>query len=373
MRVLFVASVYRHLRLFHIPYIEYFQSLGYEVWAAGTGEDKLLLEKIGVICIDVPFSRNPISFNNVVAFCNLNKLFKMIDFDVLNLNTPIAAFVTRVAHRKRFLGKIVYTAHGFHFFKGAPFLNWILYYSVEKIATKWTDCLITINQEDYENALKISLNKESVTYIHGLGVDIPNVQMPIEERSSIREELNIRKSSVIVSYIAELNKNKNHQYLLNNWNEIKVLCPNTILLIIGIGKKEKDLKRFVLKNKLKDVKFLGFRSDINKLLESTDIVTLLSHREGLPKSIMEAMVAKVPGVVTNTRGLRDLIVNNENGFVVSHKDEIGLITAFVSLINNNNLRRQMGDNGFKKVQKYKVDNVLKEYSILYEKLLRKDG
>ena len=373
MKILFVATVYRHIRLFHIPYIEYFQSLGYEVWAAGTGEDKEILENIGVICVDVPFSRNPFSFKNAIAFCYLNILFKMIDFELIDIHTPVAALVTRAAHRKKQPGKIIYTAHGFHFFKGAPLFNWILYYSAEKIATKWTDHLITINQEDYENALKIGLSKERISYIYGKGVEVPTVHMSGEERLALRKELEIRENSVVISYIAELNKNKNHQFLLKNWNEIKLLSPNAILLIIGKGNYEDELKRYVLEKNINDVKFLGFRSNIHQLLELSDIVTLLSHREGLPKSIMEAMVAKLPVVVTDTRGLRDLIINNENGFVVSHEDKIGLINAFVSLINNENLRKQMGENGFEKVQKYRLENVLKEYSFIYEDLLRKDG
>ncbi|MDX1699040.1 MAG: glycosyltransferase, partial [Melioribacteraceae bacterium] len=203
--------------------------------------------------------------------------------------------------------------------------------------------------------------------------EVPTVHMSGEERLALRKELEIRENSVVISYIAELNKNKNHQFLLKNWNEIKLLSPNAILLIIGKGNYEDELKRYVLEKNINDVKFLGFRSNIHQLLELSDIVTLLSHREGLPKSIMEAMVAKLPVVVTDTRGLRDLIINNENGFVVSHEDKIGLINAFVSLINNENLRKQMGENGFEKVQKYRLENVLKEYSFIYEDLLRKDG
>lgn len=369
MKILFVASVYRHLTAFHIPYIQYFQSKGFEVWVAGSGEDdKKVLEGYGVTCIDIPFSRSPLNRQNITSYQMLKSLFSTEQFDLVHVHTPVAALLTRMAFRKTKNGKIIYTAHGFHFFSGAPKQNWIIYYTVEKLAAKWTDHLITINEEDFNSAQKL-LPKNKISYVHGVGVEFTSVLVTEDEKRALKETLELAKDSVVISYIAELNYNKNHQFLLRNWRQLKQQNPKIELLIIGAGENEKELKRFVNLEKLKGVHFLGFRKDVSKLLQITDIVSLLSYREGLPKSIMEAMVASIPCVVTNTRGLRDLIKSNENGFVINHEENEALVRAFTALAQSEDLRKQMGQAAKQLVEPYLLEKVLIEYVEVYERLL----
>lgn len=173
----------------------------------------------------------------------------------------------------------------------------------------------------------------------------------------------------MISFVAELNLNKNHQFLLRNWNRLKKRCPQIALCIIGTGELAKQLERFVEAENLDDVYFLGYRRDVASLLQISDMVTLLSHREGLPKSIMEAMVEGLPCVVTNTRGLRDLISDGKNGYVVNHGDEEALVTAFEQLIESKELRRELGGQAKELVKPYLLENVLMEYIEIYEKLL----
>lgn len=369
MKILFVASVYRHLTTFHIPYLNYFQEQGYEVWVAGSGqEDKETLEKLNVKCIDIPFSRSPLSTKNLAAFKGLKKLFASENFDLVHVHTPVAALLTRAAFRKSKHGKIVYTAHGFHFFEGAPKKNWLVYYTAEKMAAKWTDHLITINEEDYNNAHKL-MPAEKISLVHGVGVEIAATSLADADKQYLKQQLGLAIDSIVISYIAELNENKNHQFLLRNWQKIKRSNPKFELLIIGTGEKETELKEIVTKEQLVGVHFLGYRKDVPTLLQISNIVTLLSYREGLPKSIMEAMVASIPCVVTNTRGLRDLIKSNENGFVVSHEVDNELVAAFNAL-SKEELRIQMGKRAQQLVEPFMGDRVLGEYATIYEQLLK---
>ncbi|MEO4054117.1 glycosyltransferase family 4 protein [Solibacillus sp. CAU 1738] len=366
MKVLFVASVYRHLVSFHLPYMQYFQNKGYTVYAVGNGdEDKQILSAMGIKCIDIPFSRNPFSSNNLHAYKQLKTLFKQHHFNLVHVHTPVAAFLTRFAFRKFKTGPIVYTAHGFHFYNGAPAINWVIYYPLEKIAARWTDHLITINDEDYNNARKF-LSNERVSLVHGVGVEFSQQS---NEISDLRKSLNIAENAVVISIIAELNKNKNQQYLLENWLAIKEQCPEVVLLIIGTGDLEFHLKNYVKDNHLQDVQFLGYCKDIDELLHISDISSLLSYREGLPKSTMESMYMGVPCIVTNTRGLRDLIIQGENGFIIPFEDDLELVNTFVRLISSKSLRIQMGAKSKQLVEPYILKNVLPEYITIYEKLL----
>ncbi|ATP39035.1 glycosyltransferase family 1 protein [Solibacillus sp. R5-41] len=370
MKILFVASVYRHLTAFHIPYIQYFQSQGYDVWAAGIGnEDKEKLQQLNVTCVDIPFSRSPLSTQNISAFQVLKKLFHEERFDLVHVHTPVAALLSRAAFRNVKHGKIVYTAHGFHFFEGAPKQNWLIYYTAEKLAAKWTDHLITINEEDYTNAQKF-LPIEKISYVHGVGVEFVSEELTQSEKVEMKVKLGLPNNAIVISCVAELNHNKNHQFLLRNWQQLKQENPHIELLLIGTGESEHELQEYVAKEQLAGIHFLGYRRDVPNLLQISDIVTLLSHREGLPKSIMEAMAASIPCIVTNTRGLRDLIQANENGFVIHHDDDQSLMTAFTKLAQSEQLRKQLGQRAKQLVEPFVLDKVLQEYVTIYKNLLK---
>ncbi|MCZ8532010.1 glycosyltransferase family 4 protein [Psychrobacillus psychrodurans] len=371
MKIIFVASVFRHFTTFHIPYMKYLQSMGYEVYAAASNDElgKNELLKIGFTCIDIPFSRSPFSKDNLEAYRNLKSLFKNESFNLVHVHTPVAALLTRIAFRFSSSGKMIYTAHGFHFYKGAPLLNWLIYYPLERLAAHWTDHIITINEEDYKRALTMGFSENSVHYVHGVGVE------PIENRSSeenkriLKLKLGISGDAVIISYIAEINENKNHIFLLQNWKRIKEQIPNASLLLIGNGELRVEIEKYVQEHGLKDIHILGFRNDVTELLGISDIVSLLSHREGLPKSIMEAMAARIPCIVSDTRGLRDLITGDESGFVIPHGNDKLLVDSFVTLLNNEKLRNKMGATAYRKVEPYRLENVLEEYVELYNDVL----
>ncbi|MER2009355.1 MAG: glycosyltransferase family 4 protein [Psychrobacillus sp.] len=367
MNILFVATVYRHLVNFHIPYMQYFQKLGYTVYAISNGdEDQQILIDLGIHCIDIAFSRNPFSPNNIQAYFELKALFKQKQFSLIHVNSPISALLTRLVYRKYKVGPIVYTAHGFHFFEGAPKQNWLIYYPLERIAARWTDHLFVMNNEDYCNAQKF-MAKDKLSFVHGVGVEFTNQPMDLK---GLKKSINLSEEAIVISYIAELNSNKNHNYLLRNWKTIKKHCPKALLLIIGTGELNEELEEYVKAHKLKDVQFLGHRRDVEQLLQLTHINTLLSYREGLPKSTMEAMYMGIPNIVTDTRGLKDLIRDGHSGYVIPQNNDALLVDKFVLLIQSAELRIKMGNHAKEMIKPYLLENVLPEYSTVYKSLLK---
>lgn len=371
MKVLFVATVYHHLTSFHIPYMKYLQNKGFEVWAAGDGDEQIKdeLTKLGFRCIDFSFSRSPFTKDNIAAYRQLKKLFLHEDFALVHAHTPVASLLSRMAFRHGQGGKIIYTAHGFHFFKGAPLLNWLIYYQLERMVARWTDRLITINQEDYERAQKMGYRKDEVRYVRGVGVEQHGIQLSNSEKVKLKNKLGLAEDAIVISYIAEINKNKNHQFLLRNWEKIKMAIPKASLLIMGEGDKATEIERLIRDRQLQDVFLLGYRKDVNQLLGITDIVSLLSYREGLPKCIMEAMAVGIPCVVSDTRGLRDLITDGENGFVIPLDDDERLVESFVTVLQDRTLREKMGSVASQKIQPFLLENVLQDYIAIYEEVL----
>lgn len=371
MNIIFIASVYRHLTAFHIPYIQILQQQGYTLFAGGSGqEDRVILESYGVKCIDIPFDRSPLSKNNVQAIKALKRLFAKEQFELVHVHTPVAAFLVRFVLRKQARPKVVYTAHGFHFFKGAPLVNRLIFYPLEKIAARWMDHLITINDEDFASSRRLMISQENVSLVHGVGVEQQFGGISEEHLQQLKEELEIGADDFVISYVAELNGNKNQSFLLRNWAQILGQCPNAKLLLIGTGELHPELKRYVVEHQLQGIQFLGYRRDVQSILKLTDVVALLSYREGLPKSIMEAMLEGIPCIVTNTRGLRDLIQDGHNGFVVEQNDDQHLVECFKLLINSNELQENMSKNAIQAIQPYLLSEVKKEYAEIYDVLLK---
>ena len=371
MKVLFVASVYHHLTSFHIPFMKHLQSKGYEVWAAGAEDEEVKkeLSSLGFYCVDIPFNRHPIRKENLDAYRKLKNLFREEDFELVHAHTPVASVLCRFAFRNSENGQIVYTVHGFHFFKGAPLLNWIIYYQLERFTARWTDYLLTINSEDYERAMKMGYPKDRIRYVRGVGVERNEVQLSNQEKFELKRELGLAEDAIVISYIAELNKNKNHQFLLRNWKKIKCENPKAALLIIGDGSMSAEFKRLLANEKLHDIHLLGHRKDVDKLLNITDIVSLLSFREGLPRCIMEAMASGIPCIVSDTRGSRDLIREGKNGHIIPLGDDDKLVESFCSLLDERRRREEMGRAAYNNCSPFLLENILPAYSAIYDEIL----
>ncbi|WP_233432512.1 MULTISPECIES: glycosyltransferase family 4 protein [Thermoanaerobacterium] len=369
-KILFIATVESHILNFHIPFIQYFQNKGCEVHVAtklGNRQDEL--KKLGIVCYDIDFERSPYSFSNLKALNQLIKIMREDKYSLVHVHTPVGAFLGRLAAKITGTKPVIYTAHGFHFYKGASIKNWLVYYTMERLAAHWTDGLITMNDEDYNAAKRFKLRKNNaVFYVHGVGLDIDKYNMSDEnKRKQTRKAFGFDEKDIVILTVAELNANKNHKQILDSLIKLKSL-DNVYYLIVGIGEYECYLKKYVKENGLSGkVKLLGFRHDIPDLLNISDIFALTSMREGLPRCIMEAMAAGKPVVATDVRGNRDLVRDGVNGYLVPLDDVNATVDALQNLSENEDLRKKMGDEGRKIIQDYSIDKVLKEMDEIYKK------
>lgn len=371
-RVLFVATVESHLLNFHIPFMKLLQEKGYEVHVATKlGNRQQEFDEIGVIKHNVDFSRSPYSPKVFKSLQQTEKLLKEIRFSLVHVHTPVAAFVTRLACQRTNTHPVLYTAHGFHFYKGAPLKNWLLYYNMEKLAAHWTDGLITINEEDYKAAQKFKLRKNGkVFFVPGVGVDIANLEQrgASIDRSEKRKELGISELSTVLITVAELIPRKNHIQVLKALSKLNK--TNFHYLVVGNGESEQQLKKAVNELMLQDkVSFLGFRRDVAELMASSDIFILTSRHEGLTRALMEAMAVGLPIIATDVRGNRDLVKSGENGYLVPLDDAEQTAIAIERLINSGNLRRSMGEKSKELVKQYDLQNIIPQMEEIYDLFL----
>ncbi|MGM8216559.1 glycosyltransferase family 4 protein [Bacillaceae bacterium W0354] len=372
-RVLIAATVFTHIANFHIPTIKLLKRRGFEVHVLANSSEGGMnrIEELDVVCHDIPLSRKPFSLNNLYARKEIKALFKKFQFDFIHVHTPIAALLIRYLAFKHNQGKVIYTAHGFHFYKGSPLINWLIYYPAEKIAQKWTDGIIVMNKEDYNIAKKMGYKPNvSLFYTKGVGIDLDQFKPTNKTNSNFKKQFHIPSEDIVVTCIAEFSVNKNQRFLVEIWKEVERKFENVHLVFVGKGEQEGFLKSMAKLEQLERIHFLGFRQDVNDILCLSDCVTLVSKREGLPKSLMEAMACGLPAIVTDIRGCRDLITHGENGFVVPCDNHSLFIHYLTQLVNDSKLRYQMGQKSLTKVKQYNLKEVMKGLENIYQKLLQ---
>lgn len=366
-KVLIVANTDRHINLCYLPYIKYLKELGVIVHVATN--TNILLDYIDKK-IKIPICRSPFHFKNIKAIFQLRKYILKEKYDLISCSTPMGGVIARLASKslqKKNKTKVIYTAHGFHFFKGCPFINYLIYYPVEKYLTKYTDLLITINEEDYNFALKHF--KVEVEYIEGIGFNQERLLSNLDtlQKSKLRTKLGLKIDDYVIIYIAEISKRKRQKYLLN---VLKELNDSSVKLLL-VGENTLNLNNYIAKLKLeKQVKVLGFREDISDLLDIADLVISVSKQEGLPLNIMEAMYKQKPIIVTNCRGNRDLIKHQENGLVVSLNDKKELIDSIKYLKNDKKIAADLSKENKELSKKYTTEEILKKYKPIYKRYLK---
>lgn len=372
-KVLFTATVTKtHINTFHLPYIKFFKEKGYETHVCSKNDF------IGEECIipncdihyDVEFERSPINIKNIKAYQQLKKIINENDYEIIHCNTPVASILTRLAAIKaRKKGtKVIYTAHGFHFFKGAPLLNWILYYPVEKICSYFTDVLITINKEDYELA-KNKMKAKKVEFIQGVGVDIEKASEINVDKDIKLKELGIPKDSKVILSVGELSKRKNHKVIINALAQIG--NKDIYYIICGQGHCKEELENLCINLGLENhVIFVGFRKDIIEICKVSDVFCFPSYQEGLPVAMMEAMSVGLPIVCSNIRGNIDLVEKNKSGYLYDPDDVKGFSEGIDFIIKNRALSESMGRYNIEKVKMCDIKNINRNMSNIYMEVLR---
>ena len=369
MKILYVTTVSSTMNAFFKAHIEMLVKEGHIVDLAcndtGWPIDEFY-NGLGCQYHHVDFSRSPLSSDNVKAYGQLKKVIENGTYDIVHCHTPNASVITRLvcrSFRKKNGLKVFYTAHGFHFYKGAPKLNWMVYYPVEKFCSRFTDKLITINKEDYELA-KNKFRAKEVHYVPGVGVNLSKFEDICVDRNIKRRDLGIPGDSFLITSVGELIPRKNHQIIIKALTKIE--NENIHYAIVGQGDLLSELQAIVQAYGVTDrVHFLGYRKDVAEIYKVSDIFCLPSIQEGLPVALMEAMASGLPCITSRIRGSVDLI-NENSGFLVETYDVDGFVRALLELFGNSELRLKMGTENKRLVCQYSVAEVLKKMKFIYK-------
>ncbi len=369
-KVLLTATVQSHICQFHKPLAEVLHADGYEVHVAAkdnlaekNGLSLDFAEKVFPICFD----RSPKSLSNIRAYFQLKKLLETEQYDVIHCNTPMGGIVTRLAARKaRKAGtKVFYTAHGFHFYQGAPKKNWFVFYPIEKLFSRLTDKLITITQEDFN--LASAYFHCRVEHIHGVGVNEERFH-PVnrEEQQVLRKELEFAPEQKILICVGELLPNKNQAMAVRMMRDVVKQFPDAQLLLAGNGPEEEKLEQEIASLGLQNnVQMLGYCTCLEKYLRIADVLVSCSRREGLPLNILEMMFTGKPVVASVNRGHRELIRDGENGYLVPVNDDQAMSRKVLQLLNDPEQAEKMGTAARDRACVYGYVNVKKELEKIY--------
>lgn len=370
-KVLFVATVVKlHIMVFHIPYLEWFKKNGYEVHVCARNDYKNKNECRIPFCDkfhDLPFVRSPINMNNLYVQRKLKKIIDMNEYEIIHCHTPMGGVLGRLAAResRRKGTKVIYTAHGFHFYKDASLISWLVYYPIERWLARFTDVLITINKEDYNRAKTFKAGR--VEYVPGVGIDTNKFKNITIDRKIKRKSLGVKENEFMILSVGELNKNKNHKVIIRALAELG--NKNIKYFLCGQGLLEEDLKILAEELGVEDqVRFIGFRNDIPELCKAADLFVFPSYREGLSLSLMEAMSAGLPIIGSKIRGNTDLIQNGNGGFLHAPEDYISIARSIDKLIDNHELRQEMGNRNREEVKKYDKHVVKERMKEIYQLL-----
>lgn len=374
-KVLMLASVASMIDQFNMQNIAILQEQGYEVHVAANFEQgstsskermeqfKKELKEKNILYFQIDFSRNVANIHqNMKAYKQIKKILKDNKYEFIHCHSPIGGVCGRLAAKVTHT-KVIYTAHGFHFYKGAPKLNWMIYYPIEKVLSYITDVLITINKEDYELAKK-KMKAKRIEYVPGIGVDINKFENVIIDKINKRKEIELSKDNIVLLSVGELNKNKNHEVIIRALDKLK--NPNIQYIIAGRGNLESYLKELAKElNVENQVHLLGFRTDISELYSISDLFCFPSYREGLSVALMEAMASGLPVVCSEIRGNCDLIQSEKGGYLCAPSNIDDFAKYIKELVENSEKRNEMSKYNKEFIGNFGVDVVKENMKNIY--------
>lgn len=371
-KMLMLATTAAMIEQFNKNNILILEKMGYEVHVAGNflvgnpiSEEKLeafklWLEQHNGKWFHIPSTRKPTDMkNNVTAYRKVVELIRSYGYEFIHCHTPIGSVIGRIAAHVTHT-KIIYTAHGFHFYKGAPLINWLLYYPVERFLSRWTDVLILINQEDYQRA-KNTFHAKRTEYIPGIGIDLEKFKNGSIDKDEKRKSLGLNNGDVMLLSVGELIPRKNHEMVIRAISKLK--NPSIKYFICGKGEIKEYLENLILTLNLQERVFLlGYRQDISELCQCADLYVFPSLQEGLPVALMEAIACRTPVVCSNIRGNTDLIKNQDYIF---NTDDIEELCKCISMSIEKDNQNVVEEN-YKTLQRYDLKNVVEQMKEEYK-------
>lgn len=370
-RVLFSTTLDNQIWHFHVPYIQMLKARGNRVDVVSAGDTHM------PFCDNkytLPFTKKPLSLGNLRAWRALRRLLSRQHYDLVHCHSPAAGAVTRLAvrtlpRRKRPL--VFYTAHGFHFYRGAPLTYWLLIYPLEKILARWTDCLLVMNREDHARALRGRFRAGRIVKVPGVGVDLSRIDHACAQgcRRELRAKYGYKREAYLLFYAAELSERKQQRLLLDVVARLAPRIPHLRLILAGRdlldGALQKEAQRRGLAAR---IDFVGHLENIPEWLLFTDVVTAASRQEGLPINLIEAMACGRAIVATAVRGHVDLIDHEINGLLTPPGDADTMAEAVYELYRNPEAAEAMAAQAVADARRYGLDEVLPQVGRLYDEV-----
>lgn len=371
-KVLFVANVYKHLYTFHLPYIQMLKDNGCQVDVIATKDDREVENADN--CYYWDLTRSPFSFKNIKAKKQLKELIEKEQYDLIHCHTATAAAVARMAAYKArgtYGTKVLYTAHGFHFYKGSPKLFWMMYFPIEKYLSRYTDGIILINTEDHKLVSERGFRNKKTYFINGIGINSKRfAEVNIEKDMLLRLEFGYSSDQFLMIYVAEYIHRKNHKFLVDASLELAKRIDDFKFLFVGRGILEQETKDYAKEiGADKYIDFLGVRWDLDKLFPICDIGVSSSLQEGLPMAVAEEMLCSLPVIASEDRGHKDLIIPEKTGYIFKQGDIDEFVGYVVEMYNSSEKRVEMGKNALENVQKFKIEQSLQSMAEIYSEVL----
>lgn len=388
-KVLMVATVASMIGQFNMDNIEILQKLGYKVYVACNMDDnsvwpnerinsfKQSLNEKNIKYFNLNFSRNPLNLkSNINAYQQILNVIKNEKIDLIHCHTPVGGVVSRLAAHKMNI-KVIYTAHGFHFYKGASIKKWMLFFPIEKILSRWTDVLITINSEDYKLAMK-RFKAKRIEYVPGVGIDIKKNQLNTVNRTEKRKELGLKDNDILILSVGELSERKNHKEVIQALAELKNMngFEHIQYYICGKGLLLNELESLARKLNIDEhIHFLGFRTDVKELCQIADLYIFPSFQEGLPVALMEAIANKAPVICSQIRGNEDLVLNSADMFSAFDYQTLVEVLKRVCIaencINRNAIEQSMQEDielNYKNLSRFDISCVEEKMNKIYSEI-----
>lgn len=384
-KALLVTTVSGFIPQFEMNNVRILQEMGYEVHYASNyntpsyGKDNSRLDGTGIVQHQIDFMRSPYSLKNLEVYQQLKILMKREQFQLVHCHTPMGGVMARLAAHATGTHPVIYTAHGFHFYKGAPLINWLCYYPMERWLSRYTDQQICINREDYLRAR--NFHAHFVDYIPGVGIDLNKVRyLTAEEVERKRAELEIPCGKRVLLSAGELIKRKNHESVIRAIAQMK--DDSLVYVICGHGELQEHLETLVRELGLENqVLFAGYRSDIFDIYQISDLYVFPSFQEGLPMALLEAMVSGLPVVCSDIRGSRDLMeqafsekeiarwkICAGGGIVRTANDVEAYAEIIRYMLQNPEEMRRCGEQNAEKAERYSAERVKFHMRALYVRL-----
>ena len=369
-----------------LPLIDRLTVEGYEVVSACTpGRYTPALMAQGYSMRAVNVDRRITPWANSRSIWELYRLIRRERLDIVHVHTPVAAALGRIAARMAGVPIIIYTAHGFYHHENMRWRNRQVCVWTERLLGKATDTLLTQSQEDALSAVQDGIRPDGKVAWIGNGVDMTQFQ-PGPPRPEAKASFGIPPAAPVVGFMGPIIAEKGVLELVEGFEQALKSVPDAYLLMAGdVINGDRDLRtKEIIRARIEKAKlasrviFAGYQEDISSFMQAIDLFVLPSHREGMPRSIIEAMASGKPVVATNIRGCREEIVHNVTGLIVPLRDGEALGKAMARILSDPALARRMGDAGRQRVEarfdeRLVLDREVQVYQKLVEEKLHQDA